>query len=242
MRYSVGLAAIGGLFLHGIVAAQAQSQTAEPSGAKCEYFNAKSNEIGPAADCTIGPAGVALDTANFRIDGKPSGGPGALRRIAIDIKSRQGQWARVDINGKAGTRFETDRCNYAYASDDLQEFLTVKTCLPAAKEPPRPDFMTAGGAWVGKWTDASQNLCKGEPGQTEGLLVYSTKVVIGLENRCEVKRLKQVGPGVELSMTCYGEGMKSDEREILNVVNGKLVRTVVIDGKTRSFSYELCKR
>jgi hypothetical protein len=225
----------GGLALSVVGDAAAQSA----SGAKCEYMNTKSGEFG-SDNCTVGEAGIAIDAQNFKVDGKPDPKPGVLRRIVIEFKSRQGQWSRVSINGRPGTRYETDRCNYAYASDDLQEFVTVKACL-AAQESPRPPFMTAGGAWIGKWVDGSQNLCKGDPAEKkEGVFVYTTKKVSAYESMCDVVGIKQVGPGVEVSMTCYGEGMKSKEVETLNVVNGRLGRTVVIDRKRKTFWYDRC--
>lgn len=47
--------------------------------------------------------------------------------VRIIHLSRQGQWARVTINGKPGMRYEINREQYSYATDDLTEFLDLKS-------------------------------------------------------------------------------------------------------------------
>lgn len=41
-------------------------------------------------------------------------------RLIIEQLDRQGQWARVLINGRPGVRYEINRETYAYSTDDLR--------------------------------------------------------------------------------------------------------------------------
>jgi hypothetical protein len=86
---------------------------------KCDYFQLETDTYfdGP---CSLteseDPDGRYVET--FHVDS---------RKIRIVYLSRQGQWARVTINGKLGMRYEVDRTMYSYATDDLKEFLEFKT-------------------------------------------------------------------------------------------------------------------
>lgn len=195
--------------------------------ATCQYSNLETKESVSGA-CTSGPAGIAIDTNPH------------LRRFAIEEVARQGEWAIVKFNGKKASRFEVNRCHFSYSTEDLKEFLTIDSCQRAQEVDKRPEFMTAGGSWVGKWHIGDTKVCRGKPGDAEGLLVYSTTKMFGYENECDVKKIEPRGTGVELTMTCYGEGETSTERETLDVTNGKLIRSIRTSRKTERFTYNRC--
>lgn len=195
--------------------------------ATCQYSNLEANER-ISAGCTSGPAGIAIDT-------NPS-----PRSMPIEEVARQGEWAIVKFNGKKGARYEINRCHFSYSTEDLKEFLIIDSCQKAQEPDRRSDFMTTGGAWVGRWYIGDGRVCKGKPGDAEGLLVYSTTKMSGYENECDVKKIEPRGTGVELTMMCFGEGENNVEREALDVANGKLVRTIKSGRKQQTFSYHRC--
>lgn len=99
---------------------------------------------------------------------------------------------------------------------------------------------TADGAWVGRWYTGKSNVCAGQRGVSEGLLVYTPKTMSGYENECDIERIIPVGREVELVIKCSGEGMTSREREYLEVIDGKLRRTVNVGRERQTFTYDRC--
>ena len=110
--------------------------------------------------------------------------------------------------------------------------------LSQAQQAPRPK--TADGAWVGRWYTGRSNVCAGQRGASEGLLVYTPKTMSGYENECDIERITLVGRGVELVTKCSGEGTISREREYLEVIGGKLRRTVHVGRERQTFTYTRC--
>lgn len=99
-------------------------------------------------------------------------------------------------------------------------------------------------AWVGKWyidePGYGVKVCKGRKGSTEGLLTYSQKEMAGYENTCRITKVTPKGTADEIVMRCSGEGMSSSERESIEVKDGKLRRTLVVEGKAETFRYSRC--
>ena len=56
-----------------------------------------------------------IDAAGNYVETLQAGGT----RVVIVSQDRQGQWARVTINGRPGTRYELNRSSYAATTDDL---------------------------------------------------------------------------------------------------------------------------
>jgi hypothetical protein len=83
-------------------------------------------------------------------------------------------------------------------------------------------------------------VCKGNPGESEGLITYTPKLATGLENLCKIKKVAPRGVGVDLQLRCAGEGMEYSEKEHLEVQNGKLLRTVFEGKRKFTFSYDRC--
>lgn len=104
----------------------------------------------------------------------------------------------------------------------------------------KPASQTVGGAWVGRWYTGKSNACAGQRGASEGLLEYTKKTMSGYEKQCDIERITPVGQGVELIGKCSGEGMESREREYLEVVDGKLRRSVYVGRKWLTFTYNRC--
>jgi hypothetical protein len=206
--------------------------SAQTPSTKCTYTNLTSNKT-ISGECTVGSAGVAIT--------EPASG--MLTRISITIKNRQGEWAAIEINGASGFRYEIDRCTFRHASEDLKQFLDTQVPCEApkiAQKSDRPVFMTAGGAWVGKWYTGKASVCTGKRGESEGLLHFTTTKLWGYESECDVESIKPVGAGVEVVSKCYGEGMASREREYLEVVDDKLKRTTLVQRKRLTFTYNRC--
>lgn len=209
---------------------------------QCSYRNLDTKES-ITGRCTRGPEGVAIDVPVITtIEGKPAvPGSMGLKRISIVTKEREGNWSLVEIDGKLGMQFSKEPCNISYATHALRQSIDVN-CTGRTVDPMAdfPLFMTAGGAWVGKWYTGRASLCKGRPGETEGLLSYSTSKVDGMETSCDVTKITRRGKGVNLALACAGEGTEWRDNEYLEVVQGKLKRTVLIERKKKTFSYDRC--
>jgi hypothetical protein len=95
--------------------------------------------------------------------------------------------------------------------------------------------------YVGRWFLDKKEVCNGEPGTTEGLLIYKASEFIGLENYCRIKITSAKGQRYELLNKCNGEGFRSAGREILEVSNDQLERTVFDGKKTYKISYMRCQ-
>jgi hypothetical protein len=104
----------------------------------------------------------------------------------------------------------------------------------AAAESPAP------APYVGQWYLSFPEVCAGAPEETDGLLTYTAREFIGLENRCRVERARPRDGGTELVMRCLGEGHPYRTREIVKVVNGRLHRTMRDEGKWQTYTYERC--
>jgi hypothetical protein len=100
----------------------------------------------------------------------------------------------------------------------------------------------ASGSYVGRWFIDDPAVCKGSRGEAEGLLVYSSTEVWGYENSCRITKSVSHGSKTHLTMRCSGEGMPSTgpEQESVEVVEGKLERTLRVDKKPRTFTYSRC--
>jgi hypothetical protein len=113
--------------------------------------------------------------------------------------------------------------------------LTCALLLPACAAQAQQD------RWIGRWyVPLNAGLCKAKAGGAEGLLVYTAKHMFGMENRCRILSTVRKGTKAELKMRCRGEGETSEETETLEVVGGRLQRTVTLDGKAVTFSYNRC--
>jgi hypothetical protein len=118
--------------------------------------------------------------------------------------------------------------------------LLVGSPLQAQDKAARPSSTTAAGSFVGRWYVGEPNVCRGKQAETEGLIIYTAAKAYAFESRCDIKRTTPRGAGVELLLGCSGEGEKYEEKELLEVVNGKLQRTVTVEGKRMTFSYSRC--
>lgn len=101
---------------------------------------------------------------------------------------------------------------------------------------------TAGApqAYLGRWYIEDPAVCKGPGGDTEGLLVYGRKTVAGYEYACDVVRTHVKGKRTDVTMRCRGEGRTSIQKEAVEVVDGRLKRTITVKGKLRTVDYRRC--
>lgn len=96
-------------------AAEAQAQTHV-----CSYF-----QVNPARSITDTPCTVSAE----RI---------MLGDMVVTVKevARQGQWSKITINQKLGTRFEYDRSTFYLSTDDLSEFLEYRLATGSTSPAP----------------------------------------------------------------------------------------------------------
>lgn len=96
-------------------------------------------------------------------------------------------------------------------------------------------------ALQGKWYADNQSVCKGSPGETEGLLTFRGKEFIGMENGCDIRSAKVRGQVLMLDLSCAGEGMTSREIELFEFPNDRQMKRTVADGRKRyTFTYTRC--
>ncbi len=95
-------------------------------------------------------------------------------------------------------------------------------------------------AYVGRWFVSSAAECKRERGHPGGGITYTATQLLGAENTCKIVRTAKKGTTTELSLLCRGEGVTSKGSETVEVVQGKLRRTVKVEGKLTTFTYSRC--
>jgi hypothetical protein len=95
-------------------------------------------------------------------------------------------------------------------------------------------------SYLGRWYIEDPAVCKGAAGDTEGLLVYGRNTIEGHEYACDVVRARTKGPRTEISMRCRAEGRTSIEKETIEIVEGRLKRTIKVEGKLRTGDYRRC--
>ena len=140
--------------------------------------------------------------------------------LKISFTSRQGQWAKILLNGKVGTRFELDRNTFYYATDDLSEFLETKLIT----QPPQASNANLSGSYIGRWYVEDQKECRHKAGESAELVTYTQDRVVGPEISCKVLKATPRGSATELDLVCNGEGQRGvRQKERVQVVNGRLV-------------------
>jgi len=102
----------------------------------------------------------------------------------------------------------------------------------------------AGGAWVGRWYFGAANVCRAKPergrGGEQGLRVYTASMAWGYDSKCAIKKVTPRGAGVDVVQSCRGEGEEWTETEYLEVVDGKLKLTTVVEGKRKTYTFNRC--
>ncbi len=96
-------------------------------------------------------------------------------------------------------------------------------------------------ALEGKWYSDDAAVCKGAPGETEGLLTFKSGRFIGLESNCTIRQAKAEGRSLTIRMLCYSEGMQSQESETIEFLAGDRIKRSMSDGRKRySFTHTRC--
>jgi hypothetical protein len=104
--------------------------------------------------------------------------------------------------------------------------------LPADAGTPHP--------YVGKWYSDDAKVCGGTPNETEGLLTYTAREFLGIDNRCRITRVARRGDLFELALRCSGEGEAYNTTERVRVVDGTLHRSVRDGRKWWKYTYRRC--
>jgi hypothetical protein len=113
----IAVAALGFLIL--CLPMRSQAAADGPYRMKCDYFETQGRHESDVL-CSVtyskNSDGRLVETVQFN-----------ARTVRIVYLSRQGQWARVTINGKPGMRYEIYREEFSYSTDDLTEFLNLRS-------------------------------------------------------------------------------------------------------------------
>jgi hypothetical protein len=103
----------------------------------------------------------------------------------------------------------------------------------------------AGGTWIGRWYfGGTASVCRARPergrGGEQGLRVFTSTMAYGYDSRCAIKKVTPRGAGVDVVQSCRGEGEEWTDTEYLEVVDGKLKLTVVVEGKRTTQIFNRC--
>jgi hypothetical protein len=211
------------------------SSLAQTFAKSCEYYGGADRKdfTGPCLETQTSSPGQ--DPYTIKI---------SMPAIDLEIKylKHQGPYHRWTINGVNAAAYEVDRTNICGFTDDLSVSVCIRSAgTPKAAAKDAPDLTVVQPFYVGRWHIDNPRLCRGNPGQTEGLLTFTDHEFIGLENRCEIKKTTPNGNRVELRLMCNGEGMVSHDREILQLLrSGRLSRTTFDGARPQTFEYARC--
>lgn len=89
----------------------------QADAASCHYFNFKTKNMFNNQRCSVATVPVGPNYVQTIEIG--------ARRFKIEILNRQGVWARINLNGKPGMRFEVDRTTFLHTTDDLEETFDI---------------------------------------------------------------------------------------------------------------------
>ena len=73
-----------------------------------------------------------------------------------------------------------------------------------------------------------------------GLLVYGPRTAEGYEYACDIARAHRSGARTDITLRCQAEGRTSIQKETVEVVDGRLRRTIKVEGKIRTGEYRRC--
>ena len=116
----------------------------------------------------------------------------------------------------------------------------VDNGIGSASKPGNSGAPSYIGRWVSEEDAKDPRICKSRQGEGIGLFVYSAKEVIAYEGSCKITNATQVGSKTQLTMRCSSEGETSTVRETVEVVDGKLNRTVPSQGRQTAITYVRC--
>ena len=103
----------------------------------------------------------------------------------------------------------------------------------------QPPQKGGDSAWTGRWYVGSADVCRSKQ-RAQGLFVYTASSVQAYEGRCTIRKVTPRGSGVDLLQSCRAEGETWTETEYVEVVDGQLKRTVLVEGKRQTFTYNRC--
>lgn len=210
--------------------ASAQTRTAA-----CEYFSSNGSKL-VSGPCLVTQLSAPSDpTYAIKV---------TLPSVELEIRylKRQGEYHRWTVNGSSAAAYEINRDHICGFTDDLSVSLCIKegdAAKSAVAESPasRPPLAASGRPfYVGRWYSDNQRLCRGRAGETEGLITYTERQVIGYEERCDILTATPASNRIELQLECASEGMTSRGREVVQLLrDGQLSRTT-FDGRRPSNS------
>ncbi|UVO26477.1 hypothetical protein [Bradyrhizobium arachidis] len=137
---------------------------------------------------------------------------------------------------KKGERAYLDGSSGSGYPVDLEQF---KALCPSAYAQAMTAFETRP-KFIGRWYLDDKKICGNPDGAAEGLLTYTSREFLAIEMACKFTNVRAVGDRYEISMNCASEGQTSKERVTLGVSKGKLVRTITVDRKQTTFTYNRC--
>ncbi|MET4212290.1 hypothetical protein [Bradyrhizobium sp. LA2.1] len=106
----------------------------------------------------------------------------------------------------------------------------LRACLRTGTAPSARTPAASVQALEGKWYFDNQGVCKGRPGETEGLLTFHGMTFLGYENNCRIQTAKPNGRRLALGMICNGEGMQERSSEIIEFLDDRTIRRSSRDG------------
>jgi hypothetical protein len=117
----------------------------------------------------------------------------------------------------------------------------LRICLGSGMAPSARSPSPSVQALEGKWYLDNQGVCRGRPGETEGLLSFRGMNFLGYESNCRIQAAKPNGRLLALRMVCSSEGMQERSSETVEFIDDRTIRRSSRDGaKTYSSIHRRC--
>ena len=95
--------------------------------------------------------------------------------------------------------------------------------------------------YLGNWYVQNRSACNDKPGQSAEMVAYTKDRMIAPELSCKVLQATSRGIATELDLLCNGEGQRGvRQKEVVQVVNGRLEVTYVANGRKSTDKYLRC--
>jgi hypothetical protein len=126
-------------------------------------------------------------------------------------------------------------CQSTNGQSPLPQTPIVRAATPSVRQ-----SVESQPSYVGRWYTGAPSVCNDAPGTTEGLLTFNSNNVLGYESSCRIVRAIHRGNTTELTERCQGEGETYTIRETVEVIGGRLRRTMIDNGERYVFNYGRC--
>jgi hypothetical protein len=149
-----------------------------------------------------------------------------IRLVAALEKTKQSHFT-VELPGT--------QAELSFSTLEAKKWLTG--LLDGCLDKPIPPQST----YIGNWYVENPKACKDKPGQSAELVTYTANQIMEPESTCKIVKVTPIGSSTELLLLCNGEGETGvRQKQIVEVVGGKLHVTYIVSGRRMTDTYSRC--